>query len=331
MPIIQTVQGIRFPALDDETILDASIRNGTPLSHGCRSGQCGSCKGKVIHGESVPLDDESGLSDAEHSAGWILTCMRVARTDLILEAESVTDDVLPESKIVACRIHSIDQLAEDVVRVVLRLPPAVSFPYLPGQYVHVIANNGMRRSYSMANATAENQRLEFHIRAVPGGAMSAYWFGQAKVNDLLRLNGPLGGFYLRPVADLDLVFLATGTGIAPVKAMLEALGNALPEARPRSVSVYWGGRTLADLYWDVSTLGSWFRYIPVLSRGHDAWTGARGHVQQVLLAERSDLSQVVVYACGSLGMIREADAALSKAGLPHQHFFSDAFVSSAAG
>ncbi|MBF0272886.1 MAG: 2Fe-2S iron-sulfur cluster binding domain-containing protein [Magnetococcales bacterium] len=330
MPIIQTVQGTRFPSMDGESILDASIRNGTPLLHGCRSGQCGSCKCRVIQGQSQAMDDELALSDEEKKSGWILGCTRVAKTDLLLEAETSMEYALPEAKIVACRIHSIDKLAADVVRVVLRLPPAVRFDYYPGQYVNLIAKEGLRRSYSMANATAENHQLEFHIRVVPGGAMSEYWVSQAQVNDLLRLDGPRGTFFLRNVTDQDLVFMATGTGIAPIKSMLEALHGMSDADQPRSISVYWGGRTRADLYWDVSSLGHWFRYIPVLSRESEEWNGARGHVQQVLLSEISDLSRTVVYACGSMSMIRDAQAALSKAGLPHQNFLSDAFVSSAA-
>jgi CDP-4-dehydro-6-deoxyglucose reductase len=170
--------------------------------------------------------------------------------------------------------------------------------------------------------------MELHIRAVEGGAMSHYWFGQAKPNDLLRFHGPLGTFFLRDVSGLDLVFLATGTGIAPVKAMLEGLAGVSPEMHPRSISVYWGGRKNEDLYWDPRPSHPNVNYIPVLSRADAEWEGRRGYVQNVLMDDRLDLSQAVVYACGSNQMITDARGLLVKNGLSGHRFYSDAFVCS---
>jgi len=210
--------------------------------------------------------------------------------------------------------------------VTLRLPPAGGFTFLPGQYIDVIAPGNLRRSYSIANA--EGPRLELHIGQVEGGALSQYWFGAAKPNDLLRLNGPLGTFVLRDIAGLDLVFLATGTGIAPVKSMLEAIARMAPDARPASVSVFWGGRSLPDLYWDAGTVDAGQRFVPVLSRADASWQGARGHVQDAYLAGRPDLSRAVVYACGLEAMVRASESALLAAGLPPHRFRADAFVAS---
>ena len=156
--------------------------------------------------------------------------------------------------------------------------------------------------------------------------MSQYWFGEARVNDLLRLNGPHGTFFIRNSIQTDLVFLATGTGIAPVKAMLDRLSSASLEQLPRSVTVLWGARYESDLYFDVATLPVKPLYIPVLSRASAEWGGQRGHVQEALLACKPNLSNVVVYACGSDAMIRSAKVALTTAGLLAQHFYSDAFV-----
>jgi CDP-4-dehydro-6-deoxyglucose reductase len=158
--------------------------------------------------------------------------------------------------------------------------------------------------------------------------MSDYWFNHAKVNDLLRLHGPLGTFMLRDVSGLDLIFLATGTGIAPVKAMLETLHLLSTEQQPRSVRTLWGGRVLSDLYWDVTSNAKDHHYHPVLSQAGEDWVGARGYVQDVLLSLASDLSQSAVYACGSLAMVHEARAVLEKAGLSPGRFFADAFVPS---
>ena len=182
----------------------------------------------------------------------------------------------------------------------------------------------------MANAPAEDKLLELHIREVPGGVLSSYWFGAANANDLLRLHGPLGTFFLRGTSGMHLVFLATGTGIAPVKSMLEGLKAMPADEQPTSITVYWGGRTKQDLYWrpDGATAAA-CRFEPVLSRAGADWNGTRGHVQQALLAETPDLLRTLVYACGSDAMIHDARETLLSAGLPPKHFHSDAFVCSA--
>ncbi|RYE79122.1 MAG: 2Fe-2S iron-sulfur cluster binding domain-containing protein [Oxalobacteraceae bacterium] len=331
MPIIRLSNGSQFESEPKESVLDAAMRAGVTVSYSCRTGRCSSCKAKVQSGASVPLQEELGLSQEEKSAGWMLSCVRTAESDLALEVEDLGDVVLPAPKTLPCRIHALERLAPDVLRVVLRLPPSAMFTYYPGQYVDVLGPGGVRRSYSIANASADHKLLELHIRQVAGGVMSEYWFAQAKENDLLRLHGPLGTFFLRDIAGKDLVFLATGTGIAPVKAMLESFAGFAEQDRPRSVSVYWGGRTPADLYWDVAGAAGGHRYVPVLSRAQDGWPGARGYVQQALLSDTNDFSSVVAYACGSNTMIQDARRALLQAGLPERRFHSDAFVCSADG
>ena len=284
----------------------------------------------MISGTSVALAEELGLTESEKSEGWILGCIRSATSDMVLEVENLGGFSLPAPRTIPCRILELNRLATDVMQVRLRLPPTVEFSFLPGQYIDVIGPAGIRRSYSLANSTATGKHLELHIRAVPGGAMSEYWFQQAKVNDLLRLNGPLGTFFLREMAGLDLVFLATGTGIAPVKSMLEGMSAWETDQQPRSITVYWGGRKPQDLYCDVATFLGAARYVPVLSQADDSWSGARGHVQQQLLKDSADLSSTMVYACGSDAMIHSAKSLLSSAGLPAHHFHSDAFVCSAS-
>lgn len=272
--------------------------------------------------------DELGLTSEEKAQGFILSCVRSASTEMIIEVEDLGDQVIPEVKTLPARISILENLAPDVLSVKLRFPPNTPFNFLAGQYVDVIGPGGIRRSYSVANAPALDNQLEIHIRAVQSGAMSQYWFEQAKVNDLLRINGPLGSFFIRPLNGLHLVFLATGTGIAPVKAMLEQIANTPLDNQPLSVSLYWGGRQRQDLYADPSQWHASLRYVPVLSRTLDAWTGARGHVQNALLNDEPDWSNTVVYACGSDAMIQSAKAELTEAGLPTNRFYSDAFVPS---
>lgn len=227
---VTIANGKTFTAAEGESLLDAALRQHITLDYSCRTGRCSTCRSRVSPGTTVPLRDETGLSAAEQAEGYVLTCVRGACSDVLLDIEDLGDVTLPDPKTVPCRIHALDKLSHDVVRVVLRTPPATPLAFLPGQYIDVIGAAGLRRSYSVANAPQEDHLIELHIREVPDGQMSQYWFRDAKLNDLLRLRGPLGTFFLRGYADRDLIFLATGTGIAPVKAMLEGWPGPTPPA-----------------------------------------------------------------------------------------------------
>jgi len=200
--------------------------------------------------------------------------------------------------------------------------------FLPGQYIDIIGMDGIRRSYSIAGQDSSSGTIELHIRRTLGGKLSEYWFNRARLNDLLRFNGPVGTFFIRATRGLDLYFLATGTGIAPIKSMLESLAGLSREESPRSVTVFWGGRRREDLYFDVNELPGTFEFIPVLSRPDADWNGAKGYVQDQLLRRRLDFRNSAVYACGGNAMICDARLALSKAGLPSCSFISDAFLMS---
>lgn len=323
--------GKTFEAPAAASLLDAAKAAGLVLEHSCRSGRCSSCKTRLISGAVVPIKPDLSLSEAERAQGWILTCASAAASDVSLDIEDLGLPADIVVKTLPSRIAALKRLAPDVMQVELRLPPGTVFRYLPGQSIDVIAKDGLRRSYSLANIGTAGANLELHIREVPGGKMSDYWFAKAQANDLLRFEGPRGTFFLRDLAGLDLVFLATGTGIAPIKAMLAQLADQAQAAgnlTPRSVHLLWGGRHPADLYWQPEPGDSSLRYTPVLSRASADWTGARGHVQDVLLSEPQDWDRTVVYACGASAMIEGARAALEAAGLPAKRFFSDAFVSS---
>ena len=328
MVLVTLSSGKSFQASSGSAILDSATQSQVSLPYSCKTGRCSTCKCKVVSGETKVLVAELGLTDAEKFDGWILSCARTAITDVVLEVEELRDVVIPVAKTQACRIGRLEKLAPDVIKVVLRLPPNVALDFIPGQYIDVIGPGGIRRSYSLANAPKADNTLELHIRAVENGAMSQYWFNQSAVNDLLRLNGPQGTFFLRDIAKCDLIFLATGTGIAPVKAMLEALPSFPADQQPRSVTVLWGARCERDLYFDIASLPGIQRYLPVLSRAEATWEGEQGYVQDALLRQISDLRNAVVYACGSDLMIHSAKSMLTAAGLPSQHFYSDAFVCS---
>lgn len=328
MVLITLSSGKNFKISGDSSILESAFQSHVSLPYSCKTGRCSACKCKVISGETKILIPEIGLTEKEKSEGWILSCARTASSDVVMEVDDFEGIAIPEAKTQVCRISILEKLAPDVIKVALRLPPGKVFNFIPGQYIDIIGSGGVRRSYSLANAPKADNTLELHIRAVEKGAMSQYWFNQSTVNDLLRLHGPQGTFFLRKFAQRDLIFLATGTGIAPVKAMLEGLPNLPIDQKPQSITVIWGARYERDLYFDVSSLSGVEKYIPVLSRAEMTWKGERGYVQDVLLRHFSDLGNAVVYACGSDSMIHSAKSTLAASGLHSHDFYSEAFVCS---
>ncbi len=266
-PTVTLPSGSTFDTQNGSSLLEAATRAQVLLAHSCANGRCGTCRRKVLSGHTLARQPELGLSEQEQQEGWILSCVREAVADLHLQAEDLSNLVLPPPRTWPCRIQEITHPAAEIARVVLRLPPAARLEFTAGQYIDVTGPNGARRSYSLASAERADGHLELHIRAVEdGGALSRYWFAQARANELLRLNGPLGTFVLRPASGLDLVFLATGTGIAPIKAMLESMGSWPQAQLPALVTVLWGARHRADLYLDGLTLPGCTAFVPVLSR-----------------------------------------------------------------
>lgn len=318
MSIVELSTGKRFEALPDQSILASALAQGLVLEHSCKTGRCGVCKTKVITGETTVLQNEESLSEQEQQDGYILTCCRTATTNVSLDIEDLGFLAGIETKTLPCRIDALVKLSDDVLQVTLRLPPNQPFRFLAGQYIDLIAD-GIRRSYSLANTQRDDNKIVLDIRYVEQGQMSDYLFHRAKANDLLRLEGPLGTFCLRESTKKPL-FIATGTGIAPIKAMIESLPSNQP------ITVYWGGRVVEDIYWKDTPDN--VNLIPVLSRADDGWMGKCGYVQQAVISDSIDLSNVVVYACGSEAMIQSAKALLVAHGLNEKDFFADAFVSS---
>lgn len=318
MSIVELSTGKRFEVLPDQSILASALAQGLVLEHSCKTGRCGVCKTKVITGKTTVLQNEESLSEQEQQDGLILTCCRTATTNVSLDIEDLGFLAGVETKTLPCRIDALAKLSNDVIQVTLRLPPNQPLRFLSGQYIDLIAN-GIRRSYSIANAPRDDNKLVLEVRQVEKGQMSDYLFHPAKVNDLLRIEGPLGTFCLRESMKTPL-FIATGTGIAPIKAMIESLPSNQP------ITVYWGGRVAEDIYWKDTPDN--VNLIPVLSRADDGWMGKCGYVQQAVISDHIDLSTVVVYACGSESMIRDAKALFIQEGLSEKDFYSDAFVSS---
>ncbi len=325
---VTTLAGQAFDAAPGQSLLDAALQAGVVFEHSCRSGRCGSCKARVVAGRTALAGSETGLAAAEREAGCILTCVRtVAGEPVRLDVEA-SDLRLPPARLLPCKIDALEDVAPGVRRVRLRLPPQQPLAWLAGQYVDLLGPGGIRRSYSIANAPAAGAGIELHVRQVAGGAFSAYWFGPARPGDLLRLQGPLGSCVLREPLDRSLVLLATGTGIAPVKAMLEDLAARPAAARPPAIHLAWGGRSPADLYWDPGLLPLDLHYTPVVSRPDVAWQGRRGWVQHAALESGVPWAQAVVHACGSARMVDDARSVLVGAGLDPRRFHADAFLPS---
>jgi CDP-4-dehydro-6-deoxyglucose reductase, E3 len=313
---------------DGETILAAALRCGLHLPYACRNGACGACKamidqGMVDHGNAQP----HALSVDERNRGLALLCCAKPLTDVTVEIHELraSGDIAP--RIAPCRVDSLDRITEDVAVLRVKLPADERLMFLPGQYVDILMADGQKRSYSMANPPHDDGYLEFHIRHVPGGAFTSHVFSGMKVKDILRFEGPHGNFFLREESDRPILMLATGTGFAPVKSMLE---HAFHIGLTRPIHFYWGGRHGTDLYM-LSLLNEWqnqpnFRFVPVLSRPDPDWAGRTGHVQDVALADFPDLEGFQVYACGAPSMVEAAHRALTgKPGLPADEFYSDAF------
>lgn len=328
MPEVLLRNGNRFNCDPSTTILDNAIANKIALEHSCKNGQCGVCEAKVLSGETKVLRPEIALNAEKLEQGFVLTCCRTATSDISLDTEDLPELADIRTKTYPARIDSIEQLTQSIIKVVLRTPPNDKIHFLAGQYISVIGPNGLRRSYSIANAPRADGKIELHIKKVDGGAFSAYWFEQAKVNDLLRFEGPLGTFVIRKPLPKKLILLATGTGLAPIKALLENL-STLPVENLPEVNVYWGSRYAEDIYLDAALLsGTSSRINLLLSQPEPEWTGRKGYVQNAVLADFKQFDDCVVYACGSITMIESAKAAFIKNGLPSHRFHSDAFVSS---
>jgi CDP-4-dehydro-6-deoxyglucose reductase len=222
-----------------------------------------------------------------------------------------------------------------VIVLKLQLPAADAFQYHAGQYVEFLLRDGDRRSYSMANAPhtqASGNWVELHLRHMPGGKFTDHAFGTMKEKDILRIEGPYGSFFLREDSDKPLVLLASGTGFAPIKALIEHMQH---KGITRPATLYWGGRRPADLYqnaWVEAQLATMpnLRYVPVISDAlpEDAWTGRTGFVHSAVLQDFPDLSGHQVYACGAPIVVDSARAQyIAEAGLPPEEFYADSFTS----
>ena len=319
-----------FEVLDDETVLAAGLRAGLHLPHSCRGGSCGACEAQLLAGSvTYPEGLPAGLTQEEADAGRALLCQAHAGSNLELEARALAVPEEVRIRRLPCRVESHELLCHDVMRLIVKLPSLEPFVFLAGQYVDFILEDGRRRSYSMANPPHEAERLELHVRRVAGGDFTARVFDTLETRSLLRLEGPLGGFWLRQETDRPIVMVAGGTGYAPIKSMLRHL---MEVGTTRPVAFYWGVRRPRDLYegellarWAADH--DWLQFIPVMSAAlpEDGWTGRRGWVHEALLDDFPSLADVDVYAAGPPPMIAVIQELFPAHGLPQGRLFFDSF------
>lgn len=243
------------------------------------------------------------------------------------------EEIAPAVQKMQATIHAITRAAPDVAVLQLRCDGA-ELAYQAGQYIDVLLADGQRRSYSMAtHAAGSPDMLELHVRHLPGGLFTDRVFGGLQEGEILELEGPGGNFYLRDGAS-PVILLASGTGFAPIKALVE---EAIVKNNNRPMRLYWGGRRQADLYMDAlcrdwAARFPWFEYMPVLSEADSAsgWTGRTGFVHQAVMQDIPDMRQYQVYACGAPVVVESARRDFTgSCNLPETDFFADAFLSKA--
>ncbi len=329
----------QFTVTAEQTVLDAALAAGILLPYSCRSGACSTCKAKVVSGSIQPVPSaEVVLSPEEREAGYTLLCQARATSDLVVESREIRLASDIQVRKLPSRVTSMTRPAADVAVLQLQLPATETFKFYAGQYVELILKDGKRRSYSMANPPHSAAALELHIRHLPGGLFTDHVFGvgatQMKEREILRIEGPLGSFFLREDSDLPIVMLASGTGFAPIKSIIE---HMVHQGIKRPVTLYWGGRRPADLYMH-ALAQTWaatipnFTYVPVVSDAlaEDAWTGRTGFVHKAVMEDFPDLAGHQVYACGAPIVVDSARREfVAHCKLPDDAFFADSFTSEA--
>jgi CDP-4-dehydro-6-deoxyglucose reductase len=315
-----------FEIKAEETIIEAALVHGYTLPHSCRNGACGVCKGKILQG-SVDYGEHQAyaLTDTEKAEGMALFCCAKPKSDLVIESLEVTTGGEIRVKTLPCRVQKMDKIAHDVMVLYLKLPANEYLQFLAGQYIDILQKDDKPRSFSLANAPHEDEFLELHVRNIAGGAFTHHVFNEMKERDILRIKGPLGTFFLREDSNKPIIFVASGTGFAPVKAIIE---HAMYIGIKRPMHLYWGVRKQADLYM-LDETKKWqeygIKFTPVVS--DEIWSGRSGFVHQAVVDDYTDLSGYQVYACGAPVVVEAAHRDLTqKCKLHNDEFFSDAFT-----
>jgi CDP-4-dehydro-6-deoxyglucose reductase len=322
---VTTIEGKEFESVDSVSILNSALNSDLIFEYSCKTGQCGVCKTTLLEGGVIELQSQVALTDHQRKSNQILTCCCAPKTDVLIDAEDLSALHGVETKTLPARINRIYKHTANIIEVILRLPPTANFKFLEGQYLDVL-HNSIRRSYSIAS-TSSQKEITLLIKRFENGKMSDYWFNHAKENDLLRIEGPKGTFFLRDNLK-PLLFLATGTGIAPIMSILNILDENPDYQLQHSITVYWGNRYPEEFVWQPEFENLNVDFIQVCSKPDQGWMGEVGYVQDIAMQKQPDVEKCAIYACGSNAMIQSAKQLFIEKGLPENQFYSDAFVQS---
>ncbi len=301
------------------------------LPYSCKNGTCGSCKGMVENGEvHYPFHPPLALEKSDFAEGYALMCQAEPLENLVIkvrEIEAVRDI---QVRMLPARVVEKRLLAENVVRLRLKLPKTQRLQFLAGQYIDVLLAGGKRRAFSIASCPSLGDEIELHIRHVEGGDFTGHVFEDLAERDILRLEGPLGNFFVRnDQPERPMIMMGGGTGFAPLKSMIE---NLLEHGDRREVHLYWGARKETELYLDPLPL-RWarehehIRYRRALSdpEPNGVLEAFAGLVHEAVLADHPDLSGFDIYMSGPPAMIEAAKPAFAQGGLPEERLFYDSF------
>lgn len=322
---------VKFDAEAGQTVLDAAAKHGIEMPYSCRKGACGNCKGRVLAGELVVGTGGGGHEAGINAPDEHLFCRAQPASDLLIAPRSWHRIDPDARKTYSATVFRNQLVASDVSILHLRFPTGVRARFAAGQYLQVILPDGQRRSFSMANAPHENDGVLLHIRHMPGGGFTSSVVPNLAKGDVLQIELPHGDFYLREESDRPLLFIAGGTGFAPVKSIID---DIIKRGIERPMTLFWGARVPAGLY-APEVVKKWLRqrpslrYEPVISAPIDAmaWSGRRGRVDQAVLETFDSVQDFDVYACGAPAMVQAVRTALEdQRGLPPTQFFSDSFV-----
>lgn len=326
--------GENFEVAPNQSLLNAALAAGIAWPHSCRVGSCGTCRCRLVKGKIKPLNDFSYvLTEDELDSGLILACQTALRSDIEVEV-ALDHEAKPHSvpKTVEGTVDSSRSLTHDILEIRIRLDELLP-RYIAGQYAEVsIPGIDKPRNYSFASAPAREFEgyVTFHVRHVPGGKMTTWFHDEHRVGERVSVGGPFGFFGLRESL-APVVCVAGGSGMAPIKSLLEQVAESGFERR----FVYlFGARTQKDLYCldemqDITARGNGhFQFIPILSNEPDEsdWGGARGFVTELI--RRGDLvsAQSEAYLCGPPPMIDVAISELKSVGVAESNIHFDKFL-----
>jgi propane monooxygenase reductase subunit len=327
--------GIEMEVEEGETVLDAAFRQGISVMHGCKEGQCSSCKSKLIDGDIELLKYSTfALPDYERDTGHILLCKTRAYSDLEIELLNYDEDLLRRSipvRAYDATLTGIEHLTHDIRRMTVEL--AAPLKFWAGQYVDITLPDGVTRAYSMGSPPGEPDRLAFIIKKYPDGAFSSALDTVLEPGDRLSVKGPYGTCFRREDRPGPMLLIGGGSGMSPLWSILQ---DHVASGEHRPVRFFYGARTKADLFYldEFARLEAAlpdFKFIPALSHAEDgdSWTGERGFIHEVLArqlrAEGLD-GEMDAYSCGPPPMIDAVLPVLQMAGVEPDHIYFDKFT-----